>query len=1539
MFDGPDDFGDRGFKKQLFSSVITDTTGYTSDNHNADNSFGYGSDTTGFMPEKTSKLWNHINSRPYTMDSRTHFNESNTLVNEPSRLYNLTRVKIDEDQDKIEAISDVFSEHDDGLNRMPTLNRPGTNTFGISANRTSDTTTKTGGFTNQMMSNVSMSSTMGAGMPTGMPSNATMQHTDSNDTEPNLNEDQFHNPNLGYPDPSISYMESGYISDNYMDSSIEPNQMVENANKPQSDLHSITTSDSVKHPPANVVNNPLIDNLHTQNTSANVAPSSLFPQVNSMHITSMETIYGSDRGANAYSSNAPNLNKNTNVNIANTAEGGMGGLLDNNPFESNIINAINRNSIQQGAHMAGNQMGGNQIPVGASHLGDVMMGSGNPYNTSSGFNRPTANEGHNRVGNAGLYGRSGASMGHSTYVRPSNMPPNMLGHGRGFNAHSINYQGNMISYTNYLDYNPFSVFSLNSNTMATNPQAKMSDNELKKLKSIILNNSHGEETMVKYFTEAICITNSPTMSQIIKFLVALISENHKIRQFVVRLLLCALSFHPEEFVNAFKVEYLTVLFTPQIEDSIGVHFLKLLLSYKSTFHSMTEVNTNVPVSLNSEGYLVYPPVEGASTSSSVAGGSDVPSNAFEGGVTRVMPHRAHGNRPDLIGSLEDYKDGKLETLYMLKILADRNKVTTVFDLSNSTLREQLCLIWYEMPNTIPNVNVIEVLLHWINSKEELETKNYPFLLLEKIRDLNQFPRGHILLLSQFFLFTLKHRANIHHHLEYLITLVSSRPSEDVLNYTMNSRLIGVASPGQGSRLHAEHRAGRTASNRMMGSRYESNMYSDMMDDPADDVLGSILFKLIFTFNEKDLLDLWCLLCVVPWRVTSPTSAFSNLFSTTLITILKVTSLGSSGGAGNVYGSAGYNNYDSGHMDYGSGYGGYGGSLGYDYREGGYMGNSGFRPDVKVRLDILENCLRIALARCSCPVNSLNSLLQTTLLLNPSCMTMNGPENPGNEGDMAFNTENIVISCLKKNGMILNSLCTFLWKCHFLWTRIKEGVNIEIVIVVTELYKILSNYTTTKPLDMNHEYNLDSNKIYSFFSTHSGHGLWSKITNFIPQINLDHYVEHFSRQTSYGDHSYMNRGAATWENRGTNMTNFPFTEREPHLEYLGVTQHNYGIPGSNKMGATGASAIHWGNGHLDSWRSQDFSYAQGDVSANRTGRNQTPTTRSNKMDYAGDRDMETLGPVKQQVIGLKNLGNSCYMNSLLQSLYHTRLFVHNLLLTYNNPALLQNLNGDRGAMNLTMYATRSPMLTALANLFVKMRSTTKRSVSPKNIFKLFSDNLSKSQQDVTEAIRFISEALDPDLELWKSVFAGLVIRRIKCMRCDTVSDNEETMYDFSLALNKAKTVQQMIDNFCTVETLSGENKYFCLVCNKDVKAKMWNEIASPPSHLIIILNRNMWSSNEAHKLLKRVKINSELVVTGFHYKLYGSIIHAGDSTESGHYYYVGCDSEDVSEWHKIDDSNVTKLDRFAIDDISRDSNTHVPYVLYYRCIQAPLTPLN
>ncbi|EAN30516.1 Ubiquitin carboxyl-terminal hydrolase family protein [Theileria parva strain Muguga] len=1207
-------------KKHLFSNRINLPENYTG----MDNYLN-GENTNTYILERSTKLWNHINTRPYSVNNYTSKYISKQILEEraafdPYEEYVHKVVgddKSDSREDKIETISDIFSETEDNvsiLNKLHSLSLK----------------TSTASLEQSKLKKAVQDQT----------NNTPLEQNDNSEII-NSNQDQGEKIYEVKDDKVLDPLNSVEKLED------KPNYQVTAVNNvlsgTQTELNSVTTTDTVKF------HSDIIHTVDHLNKMKIVEPIKEIPVGDSL-----------------------------NTGLTPT-------LSENNPFDLQNI-------------------GAKRIPSKNEVYRDRKL-----FNTSTYLNNDATRD----------YGRSYAYRYGTEFT----------------NFHT----SNTINYSNYIDYNPFSVFSVKENS--GNEVVKETD--LKKLRSIILSSSHSEETLIKYFTEAICITNTHMMNQIIHFLVTFLRETHKVRQFVVRLMLCALSFHPEEFVSLFKVDYLSALFTPVIDDSIGVYFLKLLLSYKSTFGSRSEISTLVPYSINSQGHLMY----------------------------------SSGQEP--ISTLRDScMSGKIETLYILKILLERTKVSSVFNLPNSMLREQLCMLWYDMPKTIPNVNIMEVLLHWINSKEDLETKKYPFMLLEKVRDLYPFPNGQMVLLSQFFLFALNHKANVNNHLEYVITIASSE-----------------ASPHESTNVSNRNSIRRES---IMSSRnsYRNSGRNSSMDFTRDeDILETVLYKILYNFTERDLLDLWCLVCVIPWKVTSPSSPFSRLFVSTLNTILKLTSM----------------SYDN-HLMSG---------------------------ETKIRLDIMENCLRICLARCSCPINSLNSLLQTTLLLNPE-----SHRNQPMQNTAQLPSDNIIVATLYKNGMILNSLCNFLWKCHFLWTRIKEGVNMEIVIVVTELYKILGNFTTLKPLDDTHLYtsasSANSGELYKFFNDSANKGLWTKITTFIPQMNLDQYFN--TREMDEQEHYYEDM------------------EEEPNYDTF------------NELG------------------------------------------RDDYMVYSEDDFIDT-----GQVIGLKNLGNSCYLNSLLQSLCHTKLFIYNLL------KFRETNNSNK-------------MVNSLVKLFRKMKTTGKRSISPKNVFKMVSENLTSSQQDVTEAIRLISEAIDPDLELWKSVFAGLVVRRIKCLRCESFSDNEETIYDFSLSLNKAKSVQQMLDNFSKVEVLSGDNKYFCINCNKDVKAHMWNIIASPPSHLIIILNRNNWSYNETQKVLKAVKIDSQLFIEGFQYRLYGSIIHSGDSTNSGHYYFIGCDSETFENWNKVDDSVVKPVHEFAVDDLSRDpSNTHVPYVLFYRCLQAPQTP--
>ncbi|VWU53301.1 ubiquitin carboxyl-terminal hydrolase 1, putative, partial [Hepatocystis sp. ex Piliocolobus tephrosceles] len=98
----------------------------------------------------------------------------------------------------------------------------------------------------------------------------------------------------------------------------------------------------------------------------------------------------------------------------------------------------------------------------------------------------------------------------------------------------------------------------------------------------------------------------------------------------------------------------------------------------------------------------------------------------------------------------------------------------------------------------------------------------------------------------------------------------------------------------------------------------------------------------------------------------------------------------------------------------------------------------------------------------------------------------------------------------------------------------------------------------------------------------------------------------------------------------------------------------------------------------------------------------------------------------------------------------------------------------------------------------------------------------------------------------------------------------------------------------------------------------------------------FSSDEKKKIKTHVKINSKIVVNKFNYKLYGAIIHKGTSASSGHYYFIGCKSENINSnkssnrWYQMNDDTVTKASHRLINRISKDpSNDHTPYVLFYR----------
>lgn len=805
------------------------------------------------------------------------------------------------------------------------------------------------------------------------------------------------------------------------------------------------------------------------------------------------------------------------------------------------------------------------------------------------------------------------------------------------------------------------------------------------------------------------------MRIILQFLCDIILCDVNYRPLCVRMMETALVYHPDELVQSFSCAHIIPLFEPEVNDDIGGSFVRLFLSYKATFTAPGIAEDGVPIGLDTHGVFRYSIDE--CDAGDKARLRRPESSVLENGLNTVSTSSVADSSavsPNVTSAHEFMNSigcGKIESMILLKICADRAGVSSAFGIPASRLRDWLCTIWFELPATRPCLPLMQLCIHWIDSREDPSfLKDAAFALLQKERDFFGTFEGDRLLMIELLSFMLRKNGDVSVELSKIV---------------------------------------------------------DMMSDSEEDTLYAVIDSIItHNFREKDMLDFWCLLCILPWPVSSPSSVICRLISSTFLVYYKLAYASLRGSVDDRF--------------------------------------------ISSPMGVLENALRICMCRAASPILAKSALLQAILLVDisplPALQMTNAP-------------------------LLLASLCPFLWKCHFIWSSCGRDVDADTVVALRYLYHLLRSCVLCEPLSGKcNDLSTRNAPMFPRVRFASDDQPFEDVSHFIPSM-IDAEVA------------------------------------------------NYQLHPANSA-----------------------SYESSDIAVDL---------------------VKPLDPPR----GLRNLGNSCYYNSMLQALFHTRYFVHSVL----------GFSGGGSALGI------------YKKLFRKMLKRGKKPFDPTIGYKLFPSEWRhrSQQQDVTEALNYVLEILDVTRGLWKRVFAGMVLRRIRCLHCESLSDNREVAMDFTFPLAGLPSIQEMFDDYCKIETLSKENRYFCSKCNAYRKAHMWNVITSPPSHLIVILSRQIWldeSSEGRHtggasKQLEHVKIDVTLSICQFDYTLYGAIIHSGESTTSGHYYFVGRDSEVNSRWHVCDDSQVLPATSSTINDISQDrTNSHVPYVLFYRCVQAPATPL-
>ena len=324
-------------------------------------------------------------------------------------------------------------------------------------------------------------------------------------------------------------------------------------------------------------------------------------------------------------------------------------------------------------------------------------------------------------------------------------------------------------------------------------------------------------------------------------------------------------------------------------------------------------------------------------------------------------------------------------------------------------------------------------------------------------------------------------------------------------------------------------------------------------------------------------------------------------------------------------------------------------------------------------------------------------------------------------------------------------------------------------------------------------------------------------------------------------------------------------------------------------------------------------------------------------------------------GLENLGNSCWLNSLLQCLIRSQWFLETFLKPREERP--NSLVGDSIQRFIKTMTDTAP-------------NDTGEVWNPQTLY----DTLAKIpnwevlqlrlQQDPTEMLDWMLQYMDlypkrmskdgkhtlghddSILKEASALFTGKLRQSIFCTKCKitTVKDEPFTLHPVSLDAPKSActaTIEELLQRTANAELLEEGNRFACTTCNEKVLAVKRHIISTLPKILLLHIKRFSEVYGNGVKRTDRVRFgrvlqlekNSATMATVPSYKLKGVIVHRSKYSKtdptSGHYsaYVLHGDG-----WLKCSDHNVTKVQWDTV-------KTQQAYLLFYEQIglTKPLEP--
>ncbi|TVY49434.1 Ubiquitin carboxyl-terminal hydrolase 34 [Lachnellula cervina] len=290
------------------------------------------------------------------------------------------------------------------------------------------------------------------------------------------------------------------------------------------------------------------------------------------------------------------------------------------------------------------------------------------------------------------------------------------------------------------------------------------------------------------------------------------------------------------------------------------------------------------------------------------------------------------------------------------------------------------------------------------------------------------------------------------------------------------------------------------------------------------------------------------------------------------------------------------------------------------------------------------------------------------------------------------------------------------------------------------------------------------------------------------------------------------------------------------------------------------------------------------------------------------------------VGLKNLSNTCYLNSLF-----TQLFMNVSFREFMLTAPVADGEDSQKLLSQTQI------------LFSHMQNTLMRFVDPQalagSIRTYEETNIDVNiQMDVDEFYnllfdRWESQILAPDAKKqFRGFYGGQLVQQVKSKECPHISERLEPFSAIQCDIKGKTCLQESLQAYVDGEIMEGDNKYKCSTCDRHVDAVKRACLKDIPDNLIFHLKRFDFNL----RTLQRSKINDHFLfpdkidMRPFKvehlmdssaetpedvFELVGVLVHAG-TAESGHYYSFIRERPSTSEkdnWVEFNDDTVSSWD--------------------------------